>query len=270
MKIQLAQIPSEDGVTASNLERILATIYAANAQTDLIVFPETCLMGFPSAEEVCQVSEPVDGPSLSKVLQVVKEKNISVVLGFAETDSGRFYNSTVLLSPQGVVLKYQKTHLWATDIGTFEPGMQLATAMWNGVRVGILICFDIEFPETARALAAQGAELLLVTNANMDPYGPVHRALIIARAMENQVFAVMTNRCGDGGGLTFAGGSVVVSPFGRIVASLGREESSLVADIDLTEVQRSRLDYCYLKQRRLALSGHIVSMSDTQTAHLII
>jgi (R)-amidase len=269
MKIQLVQIPSEDGVTAPNVERILSVIHAADPQTDLIVFPETCLMGFPSADEAKLVSEPVDGPALSKVLQAVKARDISVVLGFAELEAGRFYNSTVLLSPQGVVLKYQKTHLWATDVGTFEPGKQLVTAVWNGVRVGILICFDIEFPENARALAAQGAELLLVTNGNMDPFGPVHRALIVARAIENQVFAVMANRCGEGGGLVFAGESVVVSPFGRIIASLGREEGSLVAEIDLAEVQQSRTEYSYLKQRRLPLAGQVVSLSGAQTAHLI-
>jgi (R)-amidase len=269
MKIQLAQIPSDDGVTAPNLERVLSIINSADPQTDLIVFPETCLMGFPAAEEVARVAEPVDGPALSTVLQAVKSRSISVVLGFAEIEAGKFYNSTVLLSPEGVVLKYQKTHLWATDVGTFEPGKQFATAVWNGVRVGILICFDIEFPENARALAAQGAELLLVTNANMDPFGPVHRALIVARAIENQVFVAMANRCGAGDDLVFAGESMVVSPFGRIVGSLGREESTLVAEVDLAEVQKSRTEYSYLKQRRLALTGQIVSHSGTQTAHLI-
>jgi len=95
-------------------------------------------------------------------------------------------------------MAYRKTHLWASDKGVFHPGNRMMTCEWNGLRVGILICYDIEFPETARALATLGADLLIVTNGNMDPYGMVHRNAIIARAMENQVFAVMVNRCGKG------------------------------------------------------------------------
>jgi (R)-amidase len=264
VQVQLAQIPAEDGVVASNLQRVLAIIANADPQTHLIVFPETCLMGFPSLEEVRSVAESEDGPTVTAVLQAVKRKGISVAVGFAEAHSGHFYNTTVLLSPDGIVLKYRKTHLWSSDVGVFEPGNQLVTAMWNGIRVGILICFDIEFPENARALAAQGAELLIVTNANMDPFGPVHRSLVIARALENQVFAVMANRCGTGGGLVFAGESVVVSPAGHIVAALGREEGSLVAKIDLAEVAQSRSEYHYLKLRRIPLaSGEIVHAGTT-------
>lgn len=269
MKIQLAQIPAEDGVTAPNLQRVLAAIQNAAADTDLIVFPETCLMGFPTAQEVHGVAEPEDGPTLSAVKQAVKARGISVAVGFAEADAGQCFNTTVLIGPEGTVLKYRKTHLWGTDVGVFAPGDQLGTALWNGVRVGILICFDIEFPETARALAAQGAELLIVTNGNMDPYGPVHHSLMIARALENQVFAVMSNRCGSGGGLVFAGESMVVAPNGQVLAALGRDEASLSVEIDLQQVPRSRSDYTYLQLRRLPLTGQVLDTGGTQTAHQI-
>lgn len=269
MKIQLAQIPSEDGVTASNLARILSVIQAAASDTDLIVFPETCLMGFPSVEEVVHVAETEHGPTLAAVLQAVRTCGVSVVVGFAENEKGHFYNTTVLLSPEGIVLKYRKTHLWASDVGVFEAGQQMVTGVWKGVRVGILICFDIEFPETARALAAQGAELLLVTNANMDPFGPVHRSVIVARAMENQVFAVMANRCGAGGDLVFAGESVVVSPTGRVLGALGRDEGSLVVEVDLAEVKASRAEYHYLQQRRIPLAGEQIALGGGRTAHQI-
>lgn len=254
MKVQLAQIPSDDSRTATNLERVLSIVRAAERDTDVIVFPETCLMGFPTTEDVHTVAEPEDGPAVTAVLKAVQTSGIAVAIGFAEADGGRYYNSTVLLTPQGITLKYRKTHLWASDVGVFTPGDQMPTALWKGVRVGLLICFDVEFPETARALAAQGAELLLVTNANMDPYGPVHRALLIARAMENQVFVVMTNRCGRAGGLTFAGESAVFAPTGQVLASLGREQSSLTLEIDLKEVATSRRDYSYVKQRRIHLT----------------
>lgn len=269
MRIQLAQVPAEDAVTASNLQRVLSIIRNADAGTDLIVFPETCLMGFPSAQEVRGVAEPEDGPAVSAVKRAVKERGVSVAVGFAEAEAGHCYNTTVLIDPEGIVLKYRKTHLWGTDVGVFTPGDQLNTAVWNGVRVGILICFDMEFPETARALAAQGAELLIVTNGNMDPYGSVHYSLMIARALENQVFAVMSNRCGTGSGLVFAGESMVVAPTGKVLAALGRDEASVVVEIDLKQVSRSRRDYEYLNLRRLPLAGRVLTQEGTQTGHQI-
>jgi (R)-amidase len=269
VKIQLAQMPSDDGVTTPNLARVLDTINCADSGTDLIVFPETCLMGFPTAQEVKRVAESEDGPTLNHVLNAVKERNISVAVGFAEVEAGRFYNTTALISPDGIVLKYRKTHLWASELGVFEPGNQLVTGMWNGIRVGILICFDIEFPENARALAAQGAELLLITNGNMDPYGSVHRALVVARAIENQIFAVMVNRSGSGGGLEFVGESLIVSPEGQILASLGRQEGTVTAEIDMAAVQKSRAEYVYLNRRRLPLLGDVVPLLGLQTAYKI-
>ena len=96
------------------------------------------------------------------------------------------------------------------------PGDRYATALWNGIRVGLLVFFDIEFPESARALGQLGAELIIVTNGNMDPYGPTHRTAIMARAMENQAYAVMVNRVGHGdGGLTSPAAALWSIPTGR-------------------------------------------------------
>lgn len=255
MQILLAQIPLTDGHTAPNLAHVLALIDSAPAGTDLIVFPETTLMGFPTEEEIAAIAEPLDGPTLSAVQHAVLRANVAVVIGLAEVLDGRFYNTTVLLAPEGVVLAYRKTHLWASDVGVFSAGDQLPVATWRGRKVGILICFDIEFPETARALASQGAELLLVTNGNMDPYGPVHRTLMTARAMENQLFAVMVNRCGSGSGLQFAGESMVVTPCGETQLLLDRHETLASTTLDFSLLDTSRRDYHYVSQRRIALAG---------------
>lgn len=255
LQIMLAQMALTDGQTAPNLTRVLAAIADCPSGTDLIVFPETTLMGFPTADEVAQVAESIDGPAMSAVQQAVRDRGVAVVIGFAECRDGRFFNTTVLMAPEGIVLVYRKTHLWASDVGVFDAGSELATAEWRGLRVGLLICFDIEFPETARALAVQGADLLLVTNGNMDPYGPVHQTLITARAMENQIFAVMVNRAGSGGGLTFAGGSAAINPLGQPLLELGRDEARATVELDLAQLAQSRRDYHYLQQRRIALAG---------------
>ena len=259
MKVEFAQLAGRDNGTAYNLERALAAIAATAADTQLIVFPETHLMGFPSAETVADIAEPLDGPTVQAVIQAARARNIAVVIGMAENDGGHFYNTTVLITPEGIALKYRKTHLWASDRGVYEAGDRYATCLWNGVRVGLLICYDIEFPETARALAQLGAELLLVTNGNMDPYGPTHRTAIMARAQENQAFALMVNRVEAGDdGLMFAGGSALVDPLGTLLFEAGRDEGRFTVELDFNRLDAARKDYRYLDDQRLKLPGEMV------------
>ncbi len=258
MQVELAQIPVRDGEVQPNLDKLLATLEKVDVTggTELVVFPETTLVGFPSAARVPGVAQPVDGPAVTAVREAAAKKGVAVAFGFGEEDNGRYHNTTLLVDKTGaIVLRYRKSHLWPTDVGVFTPGDSLPTAMWNGRRVGILICFDIEFPETARALATLGADLLIVTNGNMDPYGPVHARAITARAMENQIFAVMSNRCGTGtGDLTFPGESAVVDPFGNMVVQAGKEETLVKARIDWSMLEESRKEYRYAMQRRIPLS----------------
>ncbi|WP_416426267.1 carbon-nitrogen hydrolase family protein [Pseudomonas sp. App30] len=259
MKVELAQLAGQDNATAYNLERALAAIAACAEDTRLVVFPETHLMGFPSAHTVAAVAEPLDGPTVRAIEQAARERDIAVVIGVAEHDQGRFYNTTLLITPEGIALKYRKTHLWASDRGVFSAGDRFATTLWQGVRVGLLICYDIEFPESARALGQLGAELIIVTNGNMDPYGPTHRTAIMARAQENQAFALMVNRVGNGdGGLVFAGGSALVDPFGTLLEEAGRDEQQFSVELDLARLQAARKDYRYLDDQRLRLPGEVV------------
>ncbi|MDF0733051.1 carbon-nitrogen hydrolase family protein [Pseudomonas entomophila] len=264
MKVELVQLAGRDGDTAYNLGRTLAAIHACPRGTDLVVFPETQLMGFPTEANIAQLAEPLDGPSVRAVQEAAKARDVGVVVGLAEAgEDGRFYNTTVLITADGIALQYRKTHLWASDRGIFTPGDRYATTLFKGVRVGLLICFDIEFPESARALGQLGVELLLVTNGNMDPYGPTHRTAISARAMENQAFAVMVNRVGEGdGGLVFAGGSAVVDPFGQVLCEAGREACRVGLALDLGQLEAARRDYSYLAERRFVLPGEVRERAD--------
>jgi (R)-amidase len=263
MKVELAQLTGQDNATAHNLKQALNAIAACASDTALIVFPETHLMGFPSSETVADVSEPLDGPTVRAIVQAARARDVSVVIGMAENEQGRFYNTTLLITPEGVALRYRKTHLWASDRGVFSAGDRYTTCLWNGVRVGMLICYDIEFPESARALAQLGAELIIVTNGNMDPYGPTHRTAIMARAQENQAFALMVNRVGEGdGGLVFAGGSALVDPFGTLLHEAGRDEEQFSVELDLEQLQAARRDYRYLDDQRLRLPGEVIERPD--------
>jgi (R)-amidase len=260
MKVELAQLAGRDNDTAYNLERALAAINACGADTQLIVFPESHLMGFPTAEPWPD-RRAAGWPDRQRGVAAARERNIAVVIGMAENDNGRFYNTTLLITPEGIALKYRKTHLWASDRGVFEAGDRLCHLPVERVRVGLLICYDIEFPETARALAQLGAEVLIVTNGNMDPYGPTHRTAIMARAQENQAFALMVNRVEEGdGGLMFAGGSALVDPLGTLLFEAGREEGQFAVELDLNRLTAARQDYRYLDDQRLKLPGKWSSM----------
>ena len=257
MQVELAQLSLVDGDVVHNTRKVIDTIERADVVggTKLIVFPETTLSGFPTRENVADVAETLDGPRLVAVRDAARRKGVAVAVGLAERDGERFYNTTVLVDERGdIVLRYRKTHLWASDVGVFTPGDRFVTCPWNGLTVGLLICYDIEFPETARAIGALDADLLIVTNGNMDPFGPVHRRAIAARAMENQMFALMVNRCGSGDDdLTFAGQSALVDPFGESRLELGRDEAVVQTSLDLTRLEASREHYSYLHDARVTL-----------------
>lgn len=255
MRIELVQRSCMDCNIEANLTSALTAIHSATPQTDLLIFPELYLSGFPTQETIAVVARPLDSALVHTLIRACNERQLSIAIGFAEASEGQYFNTTALLTPDGVAMTYRKTHLWASDSPTFTAGDRFLTCMWQGLRIGILICYDIEFPETAWTLASLDADVLLVTNGNMDPYGYVHRQAILARAMENQVFAVMVNRCGTGDGLTFAGGSCVVDPLGRMVVECGRQPQQIAVDLDISLLQTARRDYHYLAERRVAFQG---------------
>ena len=254
MQIELAQMAIVDWDTAHNLNTILSMIERVDVDggTQLVTFPETALTGFPSKKNVSIITESVNGPSITTIREAARKKGVAVMVGFPENADGVFHNANVLIDKDGeIILHYRKTHSWASDVGVFTPGDRFVVTEWNGIKVGLLICFDIEFPETARAIASMGADLILVSNGNMAPYGPVHDRAIRARAMENQIFAAMTNRVGAGYKLTFPGESAVIDPFGERVAYAGNAEGLTKAVLDFAKIAESRVDYSYLRQARV-------------------
>jgi (R)-amidase len=259
IRIELAQMALVDGEIAPNLERVLQAIARADVSggTRLVAFPETTLCGFPTARNIGRLAQPLDGPAVGTVREAARRRGVSVLLGLAEADGGRYYNTSVLVDRTGeVVLRHRKIQLFGSDHGVFTPGDRLQVARWEGVPVGLLVCFDIEFPEPARAHAGLGAELLLVSNGNMDPYGPMHRRAIVARAMENQVCAVLVNRCGDGDfGLHFSGGSCSVDPEGETEFLAGAEAGQFIITAEPGRVAHCRRDYCYVRENRLPLQS---------------
>ncbi len=262
LNIALAQFPVREGAPRENLNRVHALVEEHGPRNDLILFPETCLSGFSRRDEVHASAEPLEGPTVDGLCSLTRRLNTTILLGLAERAEAGVYNTAVLIGPQGVVTSYRKTQLWKGDRQIFLPGNTLRVVPWRGIVVGLLIGYDIEFPEPARALAGMGAQLLLVANGNMRPYGPTHVRAASARAQENQVFLAMANRVGTGRDHEFAGTSMVVAPTGAPLRQLDEQTAVVSVPIDTAAVAASRADYDYLRDCRPLASAERVTLSN--------
>jgi predicted amidohydrolase len=180
------------------------------------------------------------------------------VIGFPETDPGRdaLYDSVSLISNDGrVVACYRKIHLFGEEHRYFAPGDQLTVVPLGDCSAGAMICFDVEFPEVARILALRGAQVLIVSSANMKPFETHQKAYLQTRALENHAFVALVNRVGSEEDVEFFGGSGVCDPFGRFLCHAGDGEQLLFADIDLSLIEQSQAPLSYLSNRRPELYG---------------
>lgn len=219
-----------------NTERCLALMAAKTA--DLWVLPEFFAAGyrFNSRQEVERAAERFpDGPTCRALRAFAEERDCAVTGGFVEKAGGRFYNSAFLFAPRRTVL-YRKTHLFGREKLFFSPGNTgFEVHAVAGVRVGLMICFDWFFPESARALALKGADVLAHPSNLVLPWGP--EAMKI-RSLENGVFSVTANRTGRERGLRFIGQSQIVAPDGRVLAHAGRDREE--AQVRTLDVFRAR------------------------------
>ncbi|MHC5225814.1 nitrilase-related carbon-nitrogen hydrolase [Ignatzschineria sp. LJL83] len=263
--LELAQISLKDGDIAGNLAKVVKMIREAKTDSDIIIFPETCFSGFPTHENAGDYAQNINGEIVKTLEKEAKAKGIAILAGICEVEDGRYYNSAVFIDPEkGHLATYRKTHMWLIDQGLFMPGDRFISFEWRGIRLGFLICFDIEYPESGRANAELDVDLLLVVNGNMDPYSETHRTAIKARAQENQYYAAFVNRVGmDSFGHQFAGGSCVVDPFGETLCEMGREEMTLQIQIDPLKRREYQKQYHYLQERALKPQYEIVEEDGT-------
>ena len=233
------------GRTEENLERGLSL--AAGVEAELVVLPELWSSGyvFSSHAEVDAIAEDAARGATARALAAAaRRERRHYVAGFPERYRGRYFNSALLVAPDGVRAVYRKLHLFEREQEWFEPGnLPLAVHRVGPARVGLLICFDWRFPETARALALMGADLiahpsnLVFKNA---------QAAMLTRAIENRIYTVTANRTGvetrPGGSVPFTGRSQIVDPGGVILARAGvRETCARAADVDLAKARDKSL-----------------------------
>jgi 5-aminopentanamidase len=262
MRIACFQGPEHPDTPARNLARLARIAGRAREQgAELLIAPELFLTGYAiGAQAVARLAEPIEGPSLTAAAEIARRADIALLFGFPERAAGKIYNAAVLIDAGGaVVTSCRKTHLFGdVDREQFaEGGVKSDIVEFRGFKVGLLICYDVEFPETVRALALSGADLVIVPTALMQPFDVVAKTIVPARAYENQLFLAYVDRCGREGPFDYCGLSCVVGPDGADLARAGRGEEVIFADLDHEALAGSRALNTHLKDRRPELYGRL-------------
>lgn len=247
MRVGFLQFNPVFGETHANVERAIQMV--GTQSVDLIVLPELFSTGyqFISMQEVRELSEEVpSGYTARKLQKLSKEKSVFIVAGMAERDGDSFYNSAVVTGPEGFMGIYRKTHLFFEEKLWFSPG-DTGFRVWKTPfgNIGVMICFDWYFPESARTLALKGADIIAHPSNLVLPHCP---DAMKTRCLENRVFSVTANRTGSeqrGGKdpLAFIGTSEIVTPSGNILyRASGDKEEFGSAEIDPQEAGNKNIN----------------------------
>ncbi len=223
VRIAALQMKVACGDVAANLERIAtAAAETKAAGADLLILPELALTGYGADAALGAMAEPLDGPQVTRLRAISRETGVALIAGLAERDGDTVYNSAVYLDGDGPVTVYRKSHLYGDyERSHFTPGPAVATVFSHrGLSCGMLICYDVEFPENVRRLAEAGVDAVLVPTALPAGWsGSVIADVMIAtRAFENQLLVAYVNHCGADPLFSFAGQSRVVAPDGTVLA----------------------------------------------------
>jgi 5-aminopentanamidase len=256
IRLALAQVPSVYYEKAPNLERAeRAMREAAGRGAGAIVFPEMFLTGYFVWDRVAELAEPLDGESIQRLQRFSIEHRLLTVCGFPELgEDGAVHNTACVIDRDGRLLGgYRKTHLFAEEPGVFSAGDRFEVFETSMAPIGVLICYDVEFPESVRALALGGARVVLVSTANMEPYQASQEVYLRSRALENGIFVAAANTIGEDERYRYFGQSAVADPGGRIIARAGEEEEIVIADLDLAEATEAQRSSPYLDRRRPSL-----------------
>ncbi|MET9127978.1 MULTISPECIES: carbon-nitrogen hydrolase family protein [unclassified Streptomyces] len=262
MRTALLQSSGRPGSVVENLKVLdEAAGRAAAAGAGLLAAPEMFLTGYAIGDDIGRLAEPADGEAADAIAEIAARHGVAVAYGYPERSGERVHNSAQLISADGTRLaNYRKTHLFGCfERDHFTPGDQpVVQAELNGLRVGLMICYDVEFPENVRAHALAGTDLLVVPTAQMHPFQFVAESVVPVRAFENQMYVAYVNRVGVEGEFEFVGLSTLAGPDGVARTRAGRAEELVLADADPAFLAASRETNPYLRDRRPGLYGSLV------------
>ena len=247
-KIAGVQMDISIGEMSKNLSAIEKFCkQAAQQPVDLVVFPECTLTGycFDSIEQAREVAQPIDGDAVGRLIEIASQFKTHIVVGVLEAgDQGKVFNSAVLVGPEGVAGVYRKTHLPFLGVDRFTTPGDQANQVFdvNGLKVGINICYDCSFPESARVLALEGADIVVLPTNWPPGSGRVSDLIPNTRALENNIYFMSVNRIGTEHGFDFIGKSKICDPFGGDIQFANHsDEAIMYADVDTDWARRKHL-----------------------------
>ncbi len=257
----------QDSGTPGDVTANLATIsgaatIAARRGVELLVFPECFLTGYFSPAGVVAIASRTGKETVDCLRSIARSNGIAFVVGHYESRSSGIHNAALMIGADGnVIATYRKRVLYgAWERSVFEPGSDPVLVEYRGIRIAILICFDLEFPELARECARAGADLIVVPTALMTPHRRVARHVVPARAIENQVFIAYANRTGWEHDTEFVGNSSICDPNGCLLAKGGEAGPELLsACVTRSVIATARKNICYLEELNRFCSGQLQS-----------
>jgi len=254
VQVALAQLKPRPRAVPENLARA-SELLAASAESDLVVLPELFLSGY-QLHDVEPLAIELDGAEVGALREAARRAGTALIVGAAERIADGVANSAICIDAAGELAGvYRKTHLFGAERDAYVPGDSLAPIALDGRALGVMICFDMEFPEVARTLAAQEAELLVTISANPSPFELDHDLFARARALESGLPHVYVNRVGEEEGFEFCGRSLALDPDGRVLAEAEPgTEQVLSAELGEPGRRDARTRYRELLREELYLS----------------
>jgi len=248
VNVALAQINCKAGDKKYNINKMVKHIKKAkNKDAKLVIFPELSLTGYIIRDLAYELAEPIEGSSVRLLEEVAKKERVYIVFGMVERGEKAhavIYNTAVLLGPEGFVGKYQKmylpTHSVFEEKRYFRPGYQASVFDTDIGRIGLMICYDVFFPEVARMLRLNGSQLTICISASPAVRRKFFEVLTVARAMENTTYLAYVNLVGIEDGLQFWGGSRLIAPNGSIISQAKYdEEDQVIGRVDYADLKRT-------------------------------
>jgi len=261
--IATVQMKPKLGATEENLVKMsdLVAKIAGQQKVDLIVFPELITSGYECGVRFTDLAQRVPGATVNLMAQRAQEFGVHIAFGLPtkEKVESILFNSAVLIGPDGELIgEYRKVHLKGEERMAFRAGYRYLVFECQFGIVGLLTGYDLAFPEAARSLALEGAELMVVCANWEKPHRDEWRTYVLARAYENALFVAAANRVGDDVTYSFFGDSMIVGPRGQVYATLAGEvdpktnepaEGYCVARVDLSEIRQRREEFQTLQNR---------------------
>lgn len=271
MKVAIISMRPKIGDKKANIKKIRD--YISKKQADFYIFGEMTLTGYPLKDELRNISEKVDGSSIKEIKKIAKQKNCYIVFGMPLEDKDveeLIHNSSILVHPNGKVDTYDKWFL--PTFGPFEEkifydeGEKINIFNTKYGKVGLIVCYDLFFPELCKAYSLQGADIIICISASPSVTRKYFETLIPARAIENTTFFIFANIVGTQEDLVFWGGSKVYGPLGtELVKAPYFKESIVTCKIDLKEVKVARANRPVIRDIRPEIYHDLYSISRTHT-----